>query len=199
MIEKRRIRISQIFALLLVIFICITRSQWEERAPFMTSILFFLGAFLVGIASLGRLWCSVYVAGYKTSHLITQGPYSMTRNPLYFFSSIGALGIGFVSESLVIPFLILIGFLMYYPSVIKHEEAELAKLHGDAFETYLKKVPRFFPKFSYLTEPDEYKIRPIIFRRHMFSALWFIWIIGILELIEELHELRVLPTLFKIY
>lgn len=199
MIEKNRIRISQIFALLLIVFISISSSQWEEKAPLITSVLFFLGAFLVGVASLGRLWCSIYIAGYKTSHLITQGPYSMTRNPLYFSSLLGALGIGFVSETFFIPLLILAGFFIYYPFTIKNEEAELAKLHGDQFETYFKKVPRFFPKISYLIEPDEYSIKPVIFRRHMFSALWFIWIIGILELIEELHELRLLPTIFKIY
>ncbi|MBN1848927.1 MAG: hypothetical protein JW932_10115 [Deltaproteobacteria bacterium] len=84
MIEKNRIRISQIFALLLLVFISISSSQWEEKAPLITSALFFLGAFLVGVASLGSLWCSIYIAGYKTSHLIAQGPYSMTMNPLVF-------------------------------------------------------------------------------------------------------------------
>ena len=199
MVEKLRIRISQIFAVLLVVLICVSSSLWEDKAPFITTVLFLLGAVLVGIASLGRLWCSVYIAGYKTEHLVTQGPYSMCRNPLYFFSLIGALGVGFASESFLIPLLILIGFVTYYPFVIKSEEAELAKLHKDEFEMYFKKVPRFFPKISYLTEPEEYIVKPVVFKRHIFSALWFIWFIGLLEIIEELHELKVLPTIFNIY
>jgi len=159
MVEKLRIHISQIFAVLLVVLICVSRSLWEDKAPLVTTVLFLLGAVLVGIASLGRLWCSVYIAGYKTDHLVTQGPYSMCRNPLYFFSLLGALGVGFASETFLIPVLILIGFVAYYPLVIKSEEAELARLHKDEFEMYFKKVPRFSPKISYLTEPEEYIVK----------------------------------------
>lgn len=199
MTEKLRIRISQIFACLLVVLICISSSLWEDKTPFVTTALFLLGAVLVGVASLGRLWCSVYIAGYKTDHLVTQGPYSMCRNPLYFFSLLGALGVGFTTETLLIPFVILIAFVAYYPLVIKSEEAELIKLHKSEFEIYLKEVPRFFPKISLLNEPEEYVVKPIVFKRHMFHALWFIWFVGIIEIIEELHELGVLPTLFKTY
>lgn len=199
MSKKLRIHISRIFAVLLIALLCVSRSLWEYKAPFVTTLLFFFGVVLVGIASLGRLWCSVYIAGYKTDHLVTQGPYSMCRNPLYFFSLLGALGLGFASESFLIPFFVLIGFAAYYPLVIKSEEAELAKLHKDGFDRYSKKVPRFFPKIFSLTEPEAYIVKPVIFRRHMFSALWFIWIIGVLEIIEGLHELKVLPTIFHIY
>lgn len=199
MVEKLRIRISQIFTGLLVVLICVSSSLWEDRAPFVATVLFLLGAILVGIASLGRLWCSVYIAGYKTDHLVTLGPYSMCRNPLYFFSLLGALGVGLASETLLIPLVILISFVGYYPLVIKSEEAELIELHSSEFEIYLKEVPRFFPKVSLLKEPEEYIVNPRVFKRHMFDALWFIWFIGILEVIEELHKLEVIPTIFKIY
>jgi len=199
MTETMRIRISQIFTGLLVVLIGISNSLWEDKAPFVTTVLFLLGAVLVGIASLGRLWCSVYIAGYKTDHLVTQGPYSMCRNPLYFFSLLGALGVGFTSETLLIPLIILIAFVGYYPLVIKSEEAELLKRHKSKFEIYLKEVPTFFPKISLLNEPEEYIVKPIIFKRHMFHALWFIWFVGIIEIIEELHELSVLPAIFKIF
>jgi protein-S-isoprenylcysteine O-methyltransferase Ste14 len=199
MVEKLRIHISQIFAVLLVVLICFSGSLWEDKAPLVNTVLFLLGVVLVGIGSIGRLWCSVYIAGYKTGHLVTQGPYSMCRNPLYFFSLLGALGLGFISETFLIPVLILIGFATYYPLVIESEEAELAKLHKNEFEMYFKKVPKFFPKISYLTEPEEYIVKPAVFKRHMFSAIWFIWLMGILEIIEELHELKILPTIFNIY
>jgi protein-S-isoprenylcysteine O-methyltransferase Ste14 len=182
-----------------MIFIVVSGSLWEEKAPLITTALFFLGTLLVGIASLGRLWCSVYIAGYKTDHLVTQGPYSMCRNPLYFFSFLGALGVGFASESFLIPLLIFIGFVTYYPFVIKSEEAELRQLHKDEFERYFKKVPKFFPKISYLAEPEEYVVKPKVFRNHMFSALWFVWFLGLLEIMEEFHELNILPTIFNIY
>ena len=199
MTEKLRIRISQIFVGLLIVLICISSSLWDDKAPFVSTVLFFLGTVLVGIASLGRLWCSVYIAGYKTDHLVTQGPYSMCRNPLYFFSLLGALGVGLASETLLIPFVILIAFAGYYPHVIKSETAELIRLHKSEFEIYLKEVPIFFPKISLLNEPEEYIVKPRIFKSHMFHAIWFVWFLGIIEMIEGLHELNVLPTVFKIY
>ncbi|TFH42699.1 MAG: isoprenylcysteine carboxylmethyltransferase family protein, partial [ANME-2 cluster archaeon] len=123
MVEKIRIRVSQIFAISLIIIIAVSNSAWEHKAPFVSTFLFLIGIVLVGIASMGRLWCSLYIAGYKTDKLITEGPYSMCRNPLYFFSLLGALGVGFASETCLIPLIILLAFSMYYPFVIKSEEA----------------------------------------------------------------------------
>lgn len=199
MIEKLRIHITQIFAVLLFFMLLFTRSAWETKAPLLTEFLFFFGAVFVGIASMGRLWCSMYIAGYKRNKLITEGPYSISRNPLYFFSLIGSLGLGMATESLLIPSLILIAFAIYYPRVIKSEEAEMARLHGQEFESYLSSVPTFFPKISILKEPDFYSAKPIVFRKHIFSALWFIWLMGFLELIEGFHESNILPTVFNVY
>ena len=58
---------------------------------------------------------------------------------------------------------------------------------------------KFFPKISILTEPEENTVKPIVFKKHMFHALWFVWFLGIMEMIESLHELNVLTTVFKIY
>jgi protein-S-isoprenylcysteine O-methyltransferase Ste14 len=197
--EKLRIPVSRIFAVILALIIFVSQNAWEVEAPLVSVILFSIGIILVGIASLGRLWCSLYIAGYKTDVLVTEGPYSTCRNPLYFFSFIGAIGLGFASETFLIPAMILVAFTIYYPSVIKSEEVELRKLHGEKFDTYFENVPRFFPNISKLKEPDKYIVNPVIFRRHIFDALWFIWLIAILEIIELLHDLRIIPVMFNIY
>lgn len=199
MFKKSRILISQIFVGLVMIVLLISSTAWDVKYPLYATLFFVIGIILVGIASLGRLWCSLYIAGYKTGTLVTAGPYSMCRNPLYFFSLIGMVGVGLATETLLIPLTILIAFAIYYPGVIKDEEAELKKRHGEQFEIYRSKTPSFFPKISALTEPQEYVVKPIIFKRHIFSALWFIWLVGVAELIEDLHELEILPTLFRIF
>lgn len=199
MIEKLRILISRLFAVALVALILISSSALKERMPLLSTFLNFAGIAMVAVACLGRLWCSLYIAGYKTDTLVDQGPYSMCRNPLYFFSLVGAVGIGLASETLLIPAIILFAFAAYYPLVIKSEEAALLKRHGHAFKTYFEKVPRFFPRLSQLTEPDEYVVKPKVYRNHMFDAIWFILIVGFLEVIKALHALQILPTLFKIY
>ena len=196
--ETLRIPLSRCFAVIIGLVIIFSTSKWEEIS-LTSNILFLMGCILVGIAVLGRLWCSLYLAGYKDSILVTAGPYSMSRNPLYFFSLVGALGVGLATETLLIPLIVLLLFTLYYPSVIRSEEKRLLSLHGEKFESYCKKTPRFFPKLSILKEPETYRVNPKIFRRNSFNALWFIWLIGILEMIETLHETGILPAYFKIY
>ncbi|MCB0335978.1 MAG: isoprenylcysteine carboxylmethyltransferase family protein, partial [Bdellovibrionales bacterium] len=121
----------------------ISEAYMEEHAPLVEIIFFFCGIVLVGVASLGRLWCTVYIAGNKTGVLVTEGPFSLCRNPLYFFSLLGAVGVGLATETITIPILILVLFAFWYPLVIKDEEERLREVHGAAYGKYCEKVPRF--------------------------------------------------------
>jgi len=199
MIEKLRLLVSWIVALSLVATLFLSQNGWQTRAPFMGAFLFVLGIVLASIGSFGRIWCSLYIAGYKTDSLIMDGPYSMCRNPLYFFSFLGAVGVGFTTGTFLVPAVIVLAFGVYYPLVIKSEETGLKTIHHDAFEHYLKKVPSFFPKLALLKEPEEYIVKPVLFRIHLCDAIWFIWCIGIIVILKELHEHHILPSLLTIY
>lgn len=196
-IEKLRIPLSWLFAILLIIFILCSESKWE--GTIVAAILFASSCFLVAIAALGRLWCSVYIAGYKTNILVTEGPYSICRHPLYFFSFLGAIGVGLATEIFLIPFIIFLAFALYYPYVIQSEEADLLKRHGDAYKIYRNATPAFFPRLSLLQEPETYTAHTRIFRKHSFDGLWFMWLVGIMELIRAFHELRSFPAIFNLY
>ncbi|MCW8800714.1 MAG: isoprenylcysteine carboxylmethyltransferase family protein [Desulfobacter sp.] len=198
-IEKYRILISRIVAVFVLFFILTTKSQWEINNEMFSFVLLFIGIVLVGIASLGRMWCSLYIAGYKDKQLITKGPYSICRNPLYFFSMVGVLGIGFCTETLIFPTLFILLFSCYYPFVIKSEENRLRALFGDVFEKYTRNVPAFFPDISIFEEPETYKVKPGVYRIHIFSALWFVWSVGILEVIEGFRKTGLIDALWTIY
>ena len=198
-IEKMRIRVSRLFAAAVILLLCLGESAWDTGCHTLTTIMLAVSIFLVAAATLGRLWCSLYIAGYKTDRLVTLGPYSMSRNPLYFFSFLGALGIGLNSETFIIPLIILLAFWCYYPLVIKSEEKEMLRRHRQAFERYRAKVPMFFPNISLLTEPELYPVRPILFKKHIFDVVWFSGFMGIIEIIEECHRLNVLPVMFRLY
>lgn len=199
MFEKLRIHMTRLFAAVLSGIILFSGSAWEPKLPLLSSLFFLIGIILVAIGTLGRLWCTLYIGGYKTKQLITVGPYSMSRHPLYFFSLIGAMGVGFTSETLLIPAMVAVAFAFYYPFVIRSEEKKLRAIHPEEFEAYVKATPAFFPKLSLLTEPQEYIVNPISFKRRLFSSLWFVWLVGIMEIIETLHEIKLIPVLFRIY
>ena len=131
--------------------------------------------------------------------LITAGPYSICRNPLYFFSFLGGVGVGLSTEILTIAMVILVAFGIYYPLVIGEEEKKLQALHGGDYDRYAGVTPRFWPSFSKLQEPQEYTVRPQVFRRGVLDAMIFVWIVAILEFVEALHENSIVPMLFRLY
>jgi protein-S-isoprenylcysteine O-methyltransferase Ste14 len=192
-----RIGMSRVFGLAAALVLVVSGSMWEHT--FMDAVLFMTGAVLAGVATVGRLWCSFYIAGYKDGTLITVGPYSVSRNPLYFFSALGAVGVGFATETISFGILFGLWFWLFYPGVIDAEERKLLELHGARFLDYCTRVPRFFPRSRLLVEPESYAVRPDRFRAHLFDALWFVWALGLLEILEALHEYRVLPTLLTWY
>jgi protein-S-isoprenylcysteine O-methyltransferase Ste14 len=196
--EDWRLVVSRVLIWPLFLLLMMTASRWQGRAG-IDGALFLLGTVLVGFATIGRLWCSLYICGYKTRFLVTGGPYSMCRNPLYLFSAIGSVGIGLATQTLIVPAVLIVLFALYYPLVIRAEEKRLLSLHGDAYQTYLSTVPRFWPRSLKVSEPQEYPVVPAKFRRAMFDAIWFVLVLGVLKLAESLRASSILPTLLKLY
>lgn len=197
-IKRKRILLSRVMmwpALFLLVF---TSSRWEG-SPVVEAFLFLTGCLLVAVASIGRLWCSLYICGYKTKSLVVEGPYSLCRNPLYFFSSIGATGVGMATETFTIPVLAILLFAVFYPFVIRGEEGKLLAIHGEPYREYMRSVPRFWPLARRPVEPSTYVIVPAKVRRALIDSLWFVWLVGLLEFAEALREAGVLGMWFLLY
>jgi protein-S-isoprenylcysteine O-methyltransferase Ste14 len=198
LVKKKRILFTRIFAAAVGVLLLFSSSRWEVVELYST-ILFAVGAVMVGVATVGRLWCNLYICGRKSSELIRVGPYSMCRNPLYFFSLVGAIGLGLTTETISFALLFLVVFSIYYPFVIRAEEKRLSEIHGAEYKQYRKEIPSFMPTLRRFHEPDEYAVRAKLFRKSLFDAMWFVWLIGILEIIEALHESNILPVFIKLY
>jgi protein-S-isoprenylcysteine O-methyltransferase Ste14 len=181
-----RLLVSRAFAA--VFFLVLLAMESMHEGSLVSTALFLTGLVLVGIATVGRLWCSLYISGHKNEALISAGPYSLSRNPLYVFSLLGFAGIGFASETFTLGIVLVVAMLAGYPAVIRQEEAVLRQRFGAAFEDYCARVPRFLPRLSGYAEPESYVVNPRLFRRTMFDVVWFIWFVGIVEVVEALHE-----------
>ncbi len=99
----------------------------------------------------------------------------MCRNPLYLFSLIGALGVGMASGMASMVALIALVFALYYPVVIRREQAYLQGRHGEVFSSYCKSVPSFWPQFSNQVDffPKEVESNSKVYFNHLVSAVWF--------------------------
>ncbi len=101
----------------------------------------------VAIAALGEM-VRVWAAGHlvKGEGLTRSGPYSLTRNPLYFGSCL--LGLGFAVASGRWQLLLLLGLLVFmvFIPVMRREASELAVRHPTAYGEYAESVSLFFPK-----------------------------------------------------
>ena len=82
----------------------------------------------------------------KESHsLITEGPYSKVRHPMYTVLSMFSFGVALVTANfLTIVFAILVFIL--FPFVAKKEEQMMIDTFGEVYVEYMKRTGRFFPR-----------------------------------------------------
>lgn len=138
-------------------------------------VMMLAGLTMATLATAGRMWCSLFIAGRKNATLVTQGPYALCRNPLYFSSLIGAIGVGLASGMFTVTLAVGLAFALYYPGVIRREEAFLFQRHGDSFAAYVQTVPCFWPRWNGGLDavPTSIECYPRIFIAHLASAIWF--------------------------
>ena len=199
--ERSRTIISAAFILFISILLLFGTSKWE-LSPLMEETFILLACFFAGVGAFGRIWCSLYIAGYKNNTLVTEGPYSLCRNPLYLFSFLGGTGVALATETFTVPCLIILAFVLYYPFVIKKEEKRLLALFGEDYARYCQTTPSFLPSFASLRslkEPTTYSVNPKIFSHNILDALWFIWLIGIFEFLEGIKEAGIIPVFFNVW
>ncbi len=102
-----------------------------------------------------RLWATLYIGGKKDEELATEGPYSVTRNPLYVGSFFLAASLSFFLKSLSLLLVTAVVSLIYSWRVVKTEEAFLEKKFGEKFKAYCRSTPRFLPSF-HLHRTDDF-------------------------------------------
>jgi len=112
-----------------------------------------------------RIW-SVAYAGPKTrarvliaDRLITDGPYSYLRNPIY----LGNFFIGFalvLLSNALFPYLLVfysLGFFIEYYLIVRAEEVFLEEKFGEEYVQYKTEVMRFIPRLKRFNRSKEVK------------------------------------------
>jgi protein-S-isoprenylcysteine O-methyltransferase Ste14 len=192
-IEKLRKPVSFGIAAVLLVLLVITKPARFGSVPY--EILEQLGFILVFVAVLGRIWCTLYIAGRKSRELCTVGPYEVCRNPLYLFSLIGLVGICFAAENTLLALLSAAVYLLYYHGVIRGEERRLAAIFGADFERYVASTPRFWPRLRIPRNSDNLLVNSRIFTRSLLEVIWFLLAINFVEIIERVKLSEVFSSI----
>ena len=192
-IARNRIVVTRWSFALVIALVLFTAPVWSPDSVMALAMKTFGLAFIV-VGVFGRLWSSLFICGYKTKKVIQDGPYSVTRNPLYVFSFVGAIGFGLVAQSWVIIGLIVGIYVFIYARTIMFEEAKLEDALGVEYLQYKANTPRFFPDLSLYKTVREYTVTVPLFENAFKDAAWFFVGYGALRLIDLLHQNGVLPV-----
>lgn len=147
------------------------------------------GLALIALCIVGRGWCSLYIGGRKKDEIVSRGPYSVSRNPLYVFSFIGAFGVGAQTGSLSLALLFLVLTVAVFWFTVKREEAWLSEAFGQTYADYVARTPRFGPDFSKWRDEGTLEIRPRFFLTTLRDGLVFILAVPLFESVEKLQTI----------
>jgi protein-S-isoprenylcysteine O-methyltransferase Ste14 len=154
---------------------------------------------LVFVCIAGRMWSILYIGSKKNGELVTEGPYSMTRNPLYVFSMVGAVGIGLFVGSFILALALGIAAYLVLAVTAEKEARHLESLFGDRYRDYARETPLFWPKPLLYRDADLVTFSPVALRRTFLDGLFFIAAFPAIELIEHLQVAGRLPILFTLF
>jgi len=184
---------SRIFAVVVVALFCTVAPELPEGS-LMRAMMLWVGYAMVIIGAFGRVYCSTFIGGRKNKTVIRSGPFSIVRNPLYVFSFIAMVGIGLQTGMITVTLLLILAFAIYYPFVVKKEEAFLRHKFDDSYEVYLREVPRWIPNFSLWNEPVEAECKPKFIRRTIGDALVFFLPFPLFTIVTLLQTHQILPV-----
>lgn len=157
-----------------------------------------IGQVLIVIGILGRTWCTMHIGGHKFTELVTAGPFSISRNPLYVFSLVATFGAGLQTGSALFALIATIGAWFIIDVTVRKEETALAARFGDTYEAYQTTTPRYWPRLSAWRAQDAVIVSMPLVYGTMRDGLLFFLIVPVAELVDWLQHTGRLPVLLEL-
>lgn len=154
-----------------------------------------LALLLVAFACLGRIWCSVFIAGHKDAAIVQDGPYGVSRHPLYSLSFVGGVGLALATGSVTLVAVTGIVLAILFGSAARREERWLGEHHRETYAQYAAKTHRWWPSFTRSSLPSSTIVHPAILWKAFVDAGSFFLLYALLLAALALRESGVLPTL----
>jgi len=189
--QKARFWVARIAVLICGPIIVFTQSAWADYAVLRAS-LEVIGILTIVAAVLGRFWAILYIGGRKNDEVVQIGPYSMSRHPLYFSSTLGVIGFGLMVGSVVLAAVLGVVTFVILSQTAKREERFLRAEFAPAYDEYATRVPRIWPRPSLFSTPSEVSFNTRTLRTNLADAMGFLALIPVAQIINGLHEAQLL-------
>jgi protein-S-isoprenylcysteine O-methyltransferase Ste14 len=193
---NKRLFIPKLLFLPAILFALVSKHAYVEDG-FWDTTWEVVSYLILMVAAIGRVWTSAYISGRKTHELVADGPYSLTRNPLYFFSLLAYLGAGLAFEKLTVALAFVVMFWVSHWPTILAEESKLRNKFGEEYDDYAKSVPRFWPRIGRMKLPEAVTFSPIVFNRAVLHCGFIMLAYLLAHLIEYAQVAGVVPILIR--
>ena len=194
---RSRMRNMRLVALVIIAALPFLQSLWKLDGP-VHETLESAGIFFLVICIAGRVWCSAYIGGRKNYELVSAGPFSVVRNPLYVFSFVGATGVGLLTGMFTMTAVFQFVFIIYHHATILREEKALAEAYGAPYRDYLQRVPRWLPNPRLWNEPQKIEVQPRFLYLTLRDVAWIALLYPLVESFDWLQEIGYLPVLLHL-
>ena len=191
--QKKRLATLWLMAGLFLFAFALTRPLADEGTS-LHEALEVTGLVLVFAAILGRLWAILFIGARKNAELVTDGPYSMCRNPLYFFSLLGIAGVGLMFGSLLLTALVTAAAIVIFRYTALREASYLRSRFPAAHEAYAARTPLLWPDPRRYTSAETVAFSQAALTKTFLDCLAFLALFPLAEGIEALHLAGYLPT-----
>lgn len=125
-----------------------------------------IGFIFIMLGTFFRAWASGFIN--KNNELATNGPYALSRNPLYFGNFILGVGIAIASNQVFCYIIFAVYYFLFFPALMIMENKRMRDKFGKKYENWSKGLNSFFPgikkiksggfNISYYMNNKEYKV-----------------------------------------
>jgi len=196
-LRKSRLTFVRIAALPVVLLSVLVGSPLA-RWPALEEGVELVGYVFIGVGLAFRLWSWLYMGERKSRGLVTDGPYSVCRNPLYLGTALIAIGLGMCLANLVVIILTLLVVIPLHVLVALAEEEHLEEAFGEQYLAYKERVPRFIPAPSLYCSRETIEVTPYIVRKAGRDALLVVLAPSVAGVVHLLQESGVIPVLWRL-
>lgn len=194
-VRKARLLLLRLSAVPFVLLAVFVRPTWPVGSPTAFGIEF--GGYLFLLAGLAtRMWAILHIGGRKTQELVTDGPYSLCRNPLYVGTFLLVIGAGLCFENVPMLAATLVVFVPMHVIAVRLEERHLEARFGEDYARYRQTVPRFAPRFRNYRRKKVLVVPLRTVRRIMVDTILVLLVPETEDLLEVLHANGWVPVLW---